>query len=545
MSRLFPFLRHVAGHRDRTAAFREEERLVRAAHERPALDPRFLDDMRALRAHPESSLLLGHAAADPNVAVHLPLRDVLGTGHALVLGGNGSGKTRVVAGIADGLLRRIACDSASQGLWIVDHKSEFVALVQDLLADVIRASPRSEANRLLDSVVVFNPFSNRALVPFQILHPEPGVPPEVQAYEVTSLIDRLGGAELGVRQDTFLFHLVLLGITKGMTLPDLLALTGDVEALARAASGSPREDLRSYFAGSNRIAAASLEGVRARLHRLLRLPSTRLMLGAKTTVSFRSLLASKIVLADLGAPPLGCEDIGRFWSGLFTLKLTRAIFERSHDEARRPVAIMMDEFQEGLAAGSGMSDEYERILSLARSRGVSLWLISQSMALATRVSSSLPKVVATNTNVQLLFRASIEDARAMAHLLPVTGRRPKESVLPWEEKTRSPFMGREEELQKLVSEVASLPDRLFYFWHRKKPYPAHLVRARNVTPADLPLADPHAQRRLQEGGLAVPIQQLEAEARERRDTVFRPVREASLPAVDPLPPRRPRGRPRR
>jgi hypothetical protein len=40
------------------------------------------------------------------------------------------------------------------------------------------------------------------------------------------------------------------------------------------------------------------------------------MLGARGCVDFRLLLRDKIVLANLGSPPLGCEDIARWWGGL-------------------------------------------------------------------------------------------------------------------------------------------------------------------------------------------------------------------------------------
>ena len=546
MLRLFSALRSLTGRDDRRAAYQAETQAIAGVLERPTVDPRFRAEMAQLRREPET-VALGSAHRDASVPVGVPLRELAGAGHALVLGGTGAGKTRVVAGVIQQLLRRLAHGASSPGLWVVDHKSELVGLVREILAGIAAELPAPSGERLLNKLVVFNPFS-QWLVPMQILSPEPGVAPQVQAFEVTSLVDRLGGAELGVRQDSFLFHLILLGITKRLSLPQVASLLTNPTELAAMAATSPDPEVQAYFRGTNRLSQSSMEGVAARLHRLLRLPSTRLMLGARDTVSFRRLLAEgRIVLVDVGSPPLGCEDLGRFWAGLATLKLVRAIFERTHAEAARPVSIFVDEWQEGLLSGGEIAENYERVLSMARSRGVSFCLISQSLAGAAKVSSSLPKVVATNTNLQLLFRASEEDARAMAHLLPVTGRRPREAVLPWEERRGSPFLSRSEEITYLQEEVVRLPSRVFYLWNRTRPYQAELVRALHVAPGRPP-RDHGLERRLLAGTLARSVAELEREEQRTRRAVFRPAAPPTRPSQPPeaqLPPRRPRQRPRR
>lgn len=542
MSRFFSVLRHLAGQDDRRTAYEAESQALAAVLETPTVDSRFRTEMTGPLRRADA-IAIGTAYRDADVPVRVPLYELAGAGHALVLGGTGAGKTRVVAGIIEQLLRRLAAGARSPGLWVVDHKSELVELVRALLAGIAAELSEPRAQALLDRLVVINPFSDW-LVPMQILRPEPGVVPQVQAFEVTSLIDRLGGAELGVRQDSFLFHLILLGITKNLSLPQVAALLTDPAGLAAAAATSPALEVQAYFSGATRLSQSSMEGVAARLHRLLRLPSTRLMLGAQGTISFRRLLDDgRIVLVDVGSPPLGCEDLGRFWAGLVTLKLVRAIFERTQAEAARPVIIFVDEWQEGLQGGGDIAENYERVLSMARSRGVSFCLISQSLAGAAKVSSSLPKVVATNTNLQLLFRASEEDARAMAHLLPVTGRRTREGVLPWEERRSSPFLSRSEELMRLQEEVVRLPNRVFYLWNRTRPYPAELVRALHVVPGRAP-RDREIERRLLAGTLARPVAELEQEEQRAQRAIFRAAATPAPPPEARLPARRPRRRTR-
>ncbi len=541
MANIASILRRLVLSDDRSRAFEAERRSMEQATRRSPVDHRFSAEMRNLAKRPEGSVLIGTSSADPSIEVRIAWPDIVGAGHALVLGGSGSGKTRAVGAIVREILRRTANGRPPCNVVILDHKSEFVDLSRKLLSEILRALPSDAANRVLDDLVVMNPFSATALVPMQILKPEAGVIPEIQAFEITSLVDRLGGADLGVRQDSFLFHAVLLGITRALSLPELAGLLSDPAALASAAATSSSAEVREFFgarAGATRLAATSLEGVRARLHRLLRLPSTRLMLGARDSISFRSLLDRKIVFVDVGSPPLGCEDLGRFWSGLVMLKLTRAIFERRPEDAACPVAVFVDEWQEGLGAGGDMAEHYERVLSMARSRSVSFWLISQSLAGAAKVSASLPKMVATNTNLQLLFRASPEDARAMAHLLPVTGRRTRPPSAPWLHEKKSPFLTPQEELISLTNGVTSLPDRTFYLWNRKRPYRAELVRAVEVAPPESRTRDDGLERSLRDGALAVPIATLELQAAGADG--FWPIPATTQTADATLPMRRPR-----
>lgn len=506
--------RMVVGSDEKRAAARETA-IMRAATFHDAVDPRFRSTMASHAAAPRS-IILGRSPHDSSLTVVWNPQDLLGRGHALVLGSTGGGKTRLLLAILRALLLWIAMDPDAPRLWIEDHKGDLVALVEQVIAELADALPTEARNRLLDALVVINPFSTEALVPLQILAREPGsnVPPEVQAYEVATLFERMAG-DLGVRQDALLFHLLLLGITRGMSLPELPALLGDPIALAAAASSSPHPDVRRFFSEGIRLQAGSVDGLRARFTRLLRLPSTRLMLGASRSIDFRALLRSKITLVDLGAPPLGCEDLARWWSGLVTLKLTRAIFERTADEAARPALVAIDEWQEGLAGGTDVADGYERLLSMARSKGIALCLTSQSLAGAARVSASLPKVVATNTVQQFLFRASIDDARAMAHLLPVTGKRLRPAPPPWEARRGNPYLSPQEEIAALVEEVAHLPDRTFYYWDRRQPYRAQLVRAADVEVHPLEFLPTEVAHRIRNGTAAVPMDALEREARAR------------------------------
>lgn len=127
----------------------------------------------------------------------------------------------------------------------------------------------------------------------------------------------------------------------------------------------------------------------------------------------------------------------------------------------------------------------------------------------------------------------------MIHLLPVTGRRPRPAPPPWEEKPRSPYLSAAEEREFLISEVPSLPDRVFYLWNRRRPYRAELVRALEVSPKSAPFRSAAVSERLATGILAVPIAELERQVR-AEDTPAAPADIATEPVIAPRPSRRPR-----
>jgi hypothetical protein len=498
--------------RDHANACAHENGSMAKATSIDRVDPRFRAAMSQLERR-QDAIRFGTSALDRMLAVLLDPWSLLGAGHGMVLGRTATGKTRLVAGIIRELLRLFFFGPSAVRIFVQDFKGDLFELVLELISCLVDQLPSQHANMLIDALVVIDPFSSDALIPLNVLarDPDSAVPPEVQSYEVTSMFGRMTHAPTGVSQDQLLSYLVLMGVCDGhLALPDLAPLVTDAQARAAVAARSPNAEVRRFFAEGRPLPASSAAGLQARFSKLLRLPASRLMLGARGCIDFRALLRDKIVLANLGSPPLGCEDIARWWGGLITLKTTRAIFERSPEEAQRRVLLAVDEWQEGLAAGDEVAENYERVLAMARSKGVALMLMSQSLIGAAKISSSLPKIVATNTSHQFLFSASAEDAKAMSHMLPVTGRLPREPAQPWEERPNSPYLTAHEELGKLVDGVTHLPDRHCYFWQRRAPYKAQLVRALDIdveVPAFLPA---ETARKLRVGNAAIPIAELEA-----------------------------------
>ena len=498
MRALLERLRRLAGHNDRSVAFEAERSAISSATQSP-LSPALQRHLNGMASGRIPAYTLG-TTVEGNFPAGIPRTTLAGEGHGLVLGGSGAGKSRVIAGLIQSHVRHLI-QRARQGqvrvhggLWVIDHKSELVELTLKLIRDELAELPEEERTRFLEKFVLFNPFDEGKLLPLQVLSPEPGVAPETQAYDVMSLVSAMGGDGLGVLQDGLLYHALLLGIVAGLNLVEVSTLLANPLELIATAERSAHPEVREYFRAGLRLSASSVGGVLARLRRVLRLPLMRRMLTASTCVSFYELLRDYLFFVDLGSPPLGCEDLGKFLAQFVNLKLSSAVFRRRQEEARHPVMVVVDEFQEGLANGS--ADRYERLLSLARSRGISLTLVSQSLAASAKVSSTLPSIVATNTLVQILFRASSQDARSLSHLLPVTGRRPRAAPAPWEPAHRTPFVSGGEEVDALVNEVSSLPQRTFYLWHRGIGSRAILVRAAEVHPRPDAAATASIEQRL-------------------------------------------------
>jgi hypothetical protein len=248
------------------------------------------------------------------------------------------------------------------------------------------------------------------------------------------------------------------------------------------------------------------------------------MVAGRTRLSFSDAMTSGTLLFSAGAPPAGNEDVQKGWLRYSVKQLERAVFRRTHADNACPLVVLMDEFQEALGAGIGAAmdpgESFERLLTLAASRGVALWLITQSLARVAKVASTLPSVISTNAGIQLIGRTSAADAHTLASggILPLTGRKVRANVAPWEA-PRDPFLSRDEELRELARELQQLPPRTFYLQMRSKPYPAQRVRVRELARQSHASVTPTTMKQIKRGRAAMTRAQAEAElGRARRET---------------------------
>ena len=392
-------------------------------------------------------------------------------GHTGVWGPSGCGKSYFTVT----LLKALVMAGISR-LVVLDPKAETVNLLRRALLDVARSLPAREAERLLSRVVCLDPFSKEMVPRLQLLTPEPGLDPELQAYAVARLITDESDMAVGVRQEALLHRVVecLIRAELPLTvLPQVLQAPQLLAALAERCA--PAELFRSAATRLQTESSERVGGLLSRAERLLRLKSTRLALGAPDCLDFGKLLDEHIVLVNL-EPPQGSVDVGRFLCGLLWVKLTQAIRRRPNGSP--PAILVLEEAPAFLAATSSQAaDSTEDLLRLARAKGVFLYLLSQDLASLGKVSPTLPTVIKTNIHLHAIFRTTDDWSFA----LPVTGRRLKSAPPPWEEGRAVGYLDRGAELMLLREGVARLPDRHLYLLDRRSGLPAALVRSADLT----------------------------------------------------------------
>ena len=410
-------------------------------------------------------LLLGsvRAPGGKHSGIHVPTSEITAE-RMHVTGASGAGKSMWLLG----LIGQLARSRKAPGIVLVDMKGELAGWLTGIWLPLIaeRLAP-PEREKFLGRIIVINPFAKRYLPELQVLGPDPATSPELQANELLDLFTDTVG-ELGARMVTVLRKLLLLGISTGLTFPQLARVLASDEARFEVLARTDRADVREYFltrfAKENQ---ASVQALESRLDSFLALPETRLVLGASGCIDFAALLDGTITIIDLGSPPLGSERTARFWAALILGKLTRAIMAREVSETTRPLWLVADEWQEALVPSQ--VGVFERLLTQARFKRCGLTLANQgSEQLAD--TPALRRIVETNIGIRVAFRAGSEDARALAPSL--AGR-----VLPGAES---------ENLRATAEALTRLPDRVFYANMKRRPYgPQFLVSPTLPSPTTL------------------------------------------------------------
>lgn len=469
---------------------------------------------------PKDAILIGtHAAGG---AQHLPQSQLLV--HSHFTGSTGSGKTCWAAGLIKQLM------DAGIPVIVLDGKGDIHEIALDLLTHSLAESGSEAA---LKRVRTIDLFSDRYLPPLNLCARDESVPLDLQSYETANLILHTIEADAGIRQARLLHHLLALIIEQNGTLLDAQRVLTDPHLLAGWVERSSSERVRAYFSQEfSREPQVTRSGVIARLDALLRLPSWRAMLGQRQALDFRRFFDDGITLLTLGNSPLGCRDLRSFAGRFLFLRLARAVMSRPVMADIKPVVILIDEVQEFLS--TEVAGEMERLLALSRSRKVFLALFHQQVTQLEKVSPTLPRILKTNCGLQALFRSSLEDARAFAHVLPTTGKVLRPDYQPGRPTLQEPYLSPSDEKQRLIESIPNLPARQFYLW-QSGGGAARLLRSPDV-PFDRwrksAAAHPELRERVSQGCLAMPVSEMEPE----ESSVQPRKREAAEPKRLTLPP---------
>lgn len=425
--------------------------------------------------------------------------------HMLVLGASGSGKSFLL------LVLAVVAWMHGVPIIVIDPKGEMAELLLErILPTLISQLPASAQAHALSTIRVIDPFGSTALPPMNPLVREPALSIDLQALDVASCFEAVVDAGTGVRMQTVLDWLLRLVIAVGqgsfLTVRRALQDTAVLEALVRQCTD--RETVSYFLTRWTTEPQSAKNAVLARLDRLLALPATRLSLSATTALDFDAMLTTGITIVNLGNVPAGLTDVADFWSTWVFTKLVRAIYRRPATGIGVPPAILLsDEWQSSVTRP--LISSMEDVLARARSRRVFLWLCCQQRAQVERVSGALWDIVAGQTTIQVLFRATIDDARAMRHVLPVTGRMPRLAPAPWDRsRAASPFLSPAEEREARVEEIAHLANRTAYLWDRRRPWPAVQFRTATLDLPDGKRAPPAIALQVGRGSVAVDVADL-------------------------------------
>lgn len=412
-----------------------------------------------------TKLLIGSVRTpnDEQPKIYLPTEDLV-TDRMLVSGATGSGKSFWM----QSLILQVLTSHSQVGIIVVDLKGELASWLTEiwlpLLADRMEASKREE---LLGRVVQINPFSEKYLPALQILKPDPNIPVRIQASELIDLFSSTVG-EPGTRMTTILRHLLLLGISTGLTMVELPRILASEETRLKTVNRTNLNDVRDYFLyrfpKENKPAVQALE---SRLDAFLALPATRQVLSAPECIDFQKLLEESVTIINLGNPPLGSERTAKFWSSLLLGKLARAIISREITKKTTPLWVLIDEWQQALIPSQVHA--FERLTTQVRYKRCGLALVNQGSEQLSG-APALRRIVETNIGLRVAFRAGSEDARSIAPSMLGRSRHGSEAA----------------RMRDAVHTLMHLPDRVFALSMRRKPFgPQLLVSPTIATPAKL------------------------------------------------------------
>ena len=364
----------------------------------------------------EPGTVIGRTERDTPVVWPLPSSKA---GHVAVLAASGAGKTVLVAhALATEFVAAVTASPETEqpSIVVVDPKNDLTTGVCQALA---AADPA-----LLARVTVLDPFSASGF-PFNLCHlPLGATPLDIRADQLTSLVAEMStsgaGVKIGIgaRQRELLLHATLASLAcehesrnilwalDALQLPDGLKLLARCTTSQRAkmmlSTAEPSDELKASCASRLRSAFAASE----QLERLVTPP---------TCVSFSELLQpGRIVLVPLGSPPGGLVQLTEFWANLIIRLLVEHLMERPSPWRGHHVRIVVDEAQ---VVAPALSDVAERVLTVARSRGLSFIALTQGTTLLNAASPTLLRVLATNAPLKIIGRLAAPDAELLSREL--------------------------------------------------------------------------------------------------------------------------------
>ena len=327
--------------------------------------------------------------------------------HVIVSGGSGSGKT---AGTAIPLVIQHLRYHPDDVLLVLDKKSELVPRTSDPVLPAMAKNPE-----IIDKIHTIIPHGQEIdghtyLPHLNITQRDESLSLEQQTLGIVEALN--AAVDLGgLRMSRAISMLVKAAIELGYPLTRLRTWLQMPSTFARDAQRSADPLLRTYAAQFSTVEpAATREALASRLDLILFQRETRLCLSAPRCFNLRKALATpgSIILIDLFDRTSASDRSLIFWSSLLTTWIIAAILSRPITEHTPRITWIAEEWQNGL--GKEEAHAVAKTSSLARFKLLSLVTINQAFSQIAQIDSSLPKLLRTNSTVEIAYRSAPEDA---------------------------------------------------------------------------------------------------------------------------------------
>ncbi len=425
--------------------------------------------MKSLANASGPPLLMGYATrGEP---VQIPVDEFLHS-HAFVSGASGSGKTMFVLGKLDNLLR-VPTGSCTPGFGILDPKQDLVNGALYLIGRRLGELERTEARDLRRRVVVLDFSSRDPISPYNILARWPGADPDFFAGSRTDLLLELlpGSDGVSLGASALLRQAILLLSEFNLPITWLDNLLHDEEFRTRLVNRSVNPQLARYFTQHfHSLPKQTIAALARRMEALFTSETLRLVLSGATAPDLRALQdAGKVVIVNCFGRDIN-RSVRHLLQALILSDLAHATFARRNHSI--PFLWMVDEAQ-NLFLTQHLRDHMMDLLTMARSFGTHLMLMSQNMTTALQDARVL-SVLHTNIRWAYAMRGEPADSSFLRAALPVTGRRRKPRINPFDEPG---FYTVNEERGMVLEEIANLPDRTGYLWLKSRTQDALRITA--------------------------------------------------------------------
>jgi hypothetical protein len=509
---------------------RAVDRMKAGAHSAAAADAAFRAAMADYDAFvdiaagvAEPAFQVGTANDSTGQAVPIRLPSEALAAHWRIDGGTGAGKTTFAMSLATWMVRH------DLPIGTVDCKSGFfesgIRSAAALAYEMSPAARRTFVNRL----GIFDPFG-KALPPFNVCAPLPGVSAEVQAYDVVLAFAELF-TTVGVHMENIMRHTVLLLIVSRLTLVEAPLVLQDEVLRGVLVERSGHPALREFFYRTYpSLPQISTDALLSRLSALLLAENVRLMLGADQCLDLRGILRRGDPLFVFLGKGLGIpEEQVNVLASLFLQFLFQAAYASGNHP---PYLVLLDEFFHLLRAPA-LAERFATALAALRAFGVHLGLVMHN---SMQISPALREAILTHCDYLATFRSSIRNADFLGDFMPDVDPDLVAAALT----RRGDLPSRHEMHRHLLERLQRLPNRHCYWYDRRQPYRALLVRVPDVQ-------EPHdrigisaaaldafiAEHGIDVGGVALPRDVLRNQIAARQDRlrqlVTPTVRHTSVP----------------